>query len=326
MPTKKQHYIPRMLLKRFTMFRVPMRKPLIYQYDKEKGIERLVDIYDICRKNNLYEIKDAKGRISDKEVNLIENGFSRLEFTWNKIIDKIEQGKDINQDDRDMLGVLLVLQLVRTPEVMELTSEWLYEKSVDIGKPLTQNEADRYMKLALFVWGDVKPEKNWMLNILLEKILFGRIIVIYHSNSDFILNGSRPVLWLKHLATNDVDKCTWYLPIAKNYCIGLVNKETALYKNIGVKKTRCINIQNFLNDGRFIYGSEPISNLIGYEIDKTILDKLKKAIADTKISLRSSLLMPSYLRLLCSLYSRCDNICGKFTYCRITIHKKAINN
>lgn len=298
MPTKKQHYIPRMLLKRFTVFRVPMRKPLIYQYDKEKEIERLVDIYDICRKNYLYEIKDEKGRISDKEVNLIENGFSRLEFTWNKIIDKIEQGKDINQDDRDMLGVLLVLQLVRTPEVMKLTSEWLYEKSVDIGKPLTQNEADRYMKLALFVWGDVKPEKNWMLNILLEKILFGRTIVIYHSNSDFILNGSRPVLWLKHLATNDVDKCTWYLPIAKNYCIGLVNKETALYKNIGVKKTRCINIQNFLNDGRFIYGSEPISNLIGYEIDKTILDKLKKAIADTKISLRSSLLMPSYLRLV----------------------------
>lgn len=39
-------------------------------------------------------------------------------------------------------------------------TEWLYDKSVDVGVPLTQNEADRYMKLASFVWGDVKPETN----------------------------------------------------------------------------------------------------------------------------------------------------------------------
>lgn len=308
MPTKKQHYIPRMLLKRFTTFHVPMRKPLIYQYDKVTGTERLVDIYDICRKNNLYEIRDETGEISDKERNLIENCFSRLEFAWNKIIDKIEQEKDINQDDGDMLCALLVLQLVRMPEVMELTSNLLYEKFADIGKPLTQNEADRYMKLALFVCGDVSPEKNWMLTILLEKILSGKVVVIYYSNSNFTLNGSRPVLWLKHLVTDDTDKCTWYLPIAKNYCIGLVDKKAALYKNIGTREICCINIQNFLNDGRFIYGSEPILNLIGYGIDKMMLDKLKKVIADTKISLRNSLLMPSYLRLLCSLYSHCDDM------------------
>ncbi len=326
MSTKKQHYIPRMLLKRFTTFHIPMRKPLIYQYDKEKGIERLVDIYDICRKNNLYEIKDAKGRISDKERNLIENGFSRLEFTWNKIIDKIEQGKDINQDDRDKLVALLVLQLVRTPEVMELTSEWLYEKSVDAGKPLTRNEADRYMKLALFVWGDVNYEENWMLNILFKKILFSNVVVIYHSDSNFILNGSRPVLWLKKSVTDDIDKCTWYLPVAKNYCIGLVNKATALYENIGAKEIRCINIQNFWNDGRFVYGNGPILNLIGCKIDNVLLDRLKEVIVDTKISLRNSLLMPSYLRLLCSLYSRCDNIYSKLAYCRIMIRKKAIDN
>lgn len=108
MPTKKQHYIPRMLLKRFTTFHVPMRKPLIYQYDKNKDIERLVDIYDICRKKNLYEIKNESGIISHKEINLIENGFSRLESVWNKIIDKIEQNKTINQNDRCRLGVLLI--------------------------------------------------------------------------------------------------------------------------------------------------------------------------------------------------------------------------
>lgn len=262
MPTKKQHYIPRMLLKHFTTFRIPMRKPLIYQYDKDKNIERLVDIYDICRKNNLYEIKDETGRISDKEINLIEKGFSRLEFVWDKIIDKIEQGKDITQDDRCMLGVLLVLQLMRMPEIMKFMSEWLYDKSAHMGKTLTQNEADRYMKLASFVWGNVEPETSWILNILLENILVGKDVVIYHSNSDFILNGSRPVLCLRICETDDIQNCRWFLPITKNYCIGLVNKCSMLYMDIDKGLTNLINIYNFQNDGRLVYGSKSILNRI----------------------------------------------------------------
>lgn len=256
--TKKQHYIPRMILKRFTTFHIPMRKPLIYQYDKEKGIERLVDIYDICRKNNLYEIKDETGVISDKEINLIENGFSRLESVWNDIIDKVEQEKDITDNDKCMLGVLLVLQLMRMPEIMKFMTEWLYDKSVDVGVPLTQNEADRYMKLASFVWGDVKLETNWILNILLEKILVGKDVVIYHSNSDFILNGSRPVLCLKFFKTDTVNNYIWLLPIAKNYCIGLTSIETVLHKDIDENLTHFINAQNLQSDGRFVYGSESI--------------------------------------------------------------------
>ena len=258
MPTKKQHYIPRMLLKRFTTFRIPMKKPLIYQYDKEKGIERLVDIYDICRKNNLYEIKDETGVISDKEINLIENGFSRLESVWNDIIDKVEQEKDITDNDRCMLGVLLVLQLMRMPEVMKFTSEWLYDESASIGKTLTKNKADRYMKLASFVWGDVKPETNWILNIWLENILVGKDVVIYHSNSDFILNGSRPVLCLNFFETDAVNNCICFLPIAKNYCIGLTCKENVLHKDIDENLTYFINTQNIQNDGRFVYGSKSI--------------------------------------------------------------------
>lgn len=253
-----------MLLKRFTTFHIPMRKPLIYQYDKDKNIERLVDIYDICRKNNLYEIRDESGIISDEEINLIENGFSHLESAWNKIIDKIEQREDITQNDRCMLGVLLVLQLIRTPEIMKFTSEWLYNKSVDVGKPLTQNEVDKYMKLASFVWGNVKPETNWILNILLEKILAGKDVIIYHSNSDFILNGSRPVLCLKFIETDDIKNCIWLLPIAKNYCIRLADedKKAILYRDIDKSFTHFININNFQNDGRFVYGSKSILNRI----------------------------------------------------------------
>ena len=115
----------------------------------------MVDIYDVCRKKNLYEIKNESGIISHKEINLIENGFSRLEFVWNKIIDKIEQNKTINQNDRCRLGVLLVLQLIRVPEVMKFTSRWIYDTSMNIGKPVTQNEADRYIEVGFFRCGEM---------------------------------------------------------------------------------------------------------------------------------------------------------------------------
>lgn len=276
MPTKKQHYIPRMLLKRFTTFHVPMRKPLIYQYDKNKDIERLVDIYDICRKKNLYEIKNESGIISHKEINLIENGFSCLESVWNKIIDKIEQNKTINQNDRCRLGVLLVLQLIRVPEVMKFTSRWIYDTSMNIGKPVTQNEADRYMKLASFVWGDVEPESNWILNVLLNNILANKNIIIYRSEYDFILNGERPVLCLKLFDTNDINNCKWFLPITKNHCIGLVDEkglpdeETQLYVDINKDFTYFINERIFRNNGRFIYGRNP--NLSRFN-KQTVIEK-----------------------------------------------------
>lgn len=96
MPTKKQHYIPRMLLKRFTTFRVPMRKSLIYQYDKKNNIERMIDVADACRKNNLYELRDEFGLIKDEERNSIEKWFSFMESIWNKILDKIDRHKYLN--------------------------------------------------------------------------------------------------------------------------------------------------------------------------------------------------------------------------------------
>lgn len=259
MATKKQHYIPRMLLKRFTTFQIPMRKPMIYQYDKCKNIERLVDIYDVCHKKYLYEIRDESGIISDKELNLIENRFFCLESKWDRIICKIEQSQDVTQDDRCMLGVLLVLQLMRMPEFMSFASDWLYNTFINTGKPLSQNKADRYAKLASFVWGEVEPETNWMLNILFEKILDGKDVIICHSDTEFILNGDRPVLCLKLFEHSDIGKCQWYLPIAKNYCITLMDEGNPFYIDMDARVTGFINMHNFQNDSRFIYRSKSAS-------------------------------------------------------------------
>lgn len=269
--TKKQHYIPQMILKRFMNTRVPLRKPVIYQYDKEKDIEiQIPKVADICVEKELYEIRNDNGVISEEERNLIEKSFGKLESKWNMIINKIEQKQDISKEDRDMLALLLVLQLIRTPEVMEISREWLSESCLKIGKNVSQNEIDRCAKLASFVWGPVEPKTNWILIELLEGFLVGKDIIIYHTSNDFILNDNRPVLLIKGSEMEEIKNCQLFLPITKNYCISLTNKKVALYKEINKDETDIINSAIFNNDGKYVYASSSI---------KTRLNDLKNIVS-----------------------------------------------
>lgn len=274
--TKKQHYIPQMILKRFMNTQVPICKPIIYQYDKEKDIERQrTNVDDICCEKKLYEIRGENGDISEEERNLIENSFSKLESKWNAIINKIEKKQDISKEERDMLALLLVLQLIRTPEVIKITKEWLNNACIKINKTLTQNEIDRYSKLASFVWGVIDPKTNWILYELLEKFLTGKELVVFHTNGDFVINGNRPVFLLIELNSKEKQDCQLIMPISKKYCISLTDKKTSLYVEINDAETDCINSAFFNNDGRFICASNSI---------ETRLDKLKNIVSLKEIN------------------------------------------
>lgn len=261
--TKKQHYIPQMILKRFMNTRVPLRKPVIYQYDKEKDIEiQIPKVADICVEKELYEIRNDNDVISEEERNLIEKSFGRLESKWNMIINKIEQKQDISKEDRDILALLLALQLIRTPEVMKITKEWLNNACIEINKTLKQNEIDRCAKLASFVWGVIKPETNWFLYKILDIFLTNKNIIIFHTKNDFVVNSNRPVMLLKNSESENIQNCQLLLPITKNYCIGLTKEKNILYEELNEEATKFINVQFFKNDGRYIYASKSIKNRI----------------------------------------------------------------
>lgn len=272
--TKKQHYIPQMMLKRFMNTQVPIRKPIIYQYDKEKDIERQIPkVADICFEKNLYEIRNENDIISDEERNLIEDSFSRLESTWNVIIKKIEEKQDISKEERDMLALLLVLQLIRTPEVMKITKEWLNNACTEINKSLTQNEVDKYSKLASFVWETVKPETNWFLYKTLDVFLTNKNIIIFHTKNDFVVNSNRPVMLLINSKSENIQNCQLLLPIAKNYCIGLTNEKNILHEELNEEATKFINGHFFKNDGQYIYASKSIKNRIK-DLEKNMFYKI----------------------------------------------------
>lgn len=89
---KKQHYVPKMLLKRFS---IPERKGKCWEYNLYKKEIQEKSIDDVCASNYLYEIRDESGEYFYPEgKNAMENGFSEIEYKldlfWDEILEKLD--------------------------------------------------------------------------------------------------------------------------------------------------------------------------------------------------------------------------------------------
>ena len=256
--TKKQHFIPRMILKHYTCFRIPMRKPMIYQYDKNKMIERLVDISEVCRANNLYELRDAKGNILEDYRNLYEQVFSNYESQWDKIIiNKILKKQNLSEKEILMIYLLLVLQLLRTPDAIEYLSDFILKSSEDIDN---QHDADRIVKIATFIGIEPNSKINWILDKFLNDILKNYQLIICHSHKNLILNGSKPVIGLHFFPQAFAFPEILAFPITPNFCLVLKvgNTNKILYQELSSSAADMINKVSFDVDSRYIYSSESI--------------------------------------------------------------------
>lgn len=237
-----------------------MRKPMIYQYDKKSNIERLVDIYDICRKNNLYEMRNNSGKIMDTYHNVIEKIFASFERDWDNILNKVEHNEYLSDNDKILLSVLIPMQFMRTPESLSLLNDMLFKACQNENYPISKNDLDRYIKASTFIWTEPFESNNWIIDRIIDMMLTGKKIIIYISKKPFILNGTRPTLHMKlHYALED----RWYFPVSKHYCLSLVdeNANTPLYMHIPDAMTDIINDENIANEGRCVYGSTSIKDI-----------------------------------------------------------------
>lgn len=239
MTTKKQHYIPRMILKNFTYFRIPMRKPLIYYFDKQKNIECLIDIKNVCRKNYLYEFKDENN--NNIYTNLNENYFSRLESKWAEIIKKIKNDDNLNDNDISQLCLLIFYQLVRTPEIIKYGENFMSDHL-----SLKQFQARNYS----LIYSITPKYSEKIIKTFFSKIP-NHYLKIYKTeakNDVFLLNKTRPVLVLK-------DDLSFYFPIDAHYCLVLKNEDTQMYVSINKETLFFINKETFLNGTQFLGSS-----------------------------------------------------------------------
>ncbi len=231
--TKHQHYIPRMILKRWGYWRVPMSNQFEYEGKKKKkkikvvyrntinNFEELKDIRDICYVDWLHEYK-KDGKVVD--FNVIENHFGYLENIWNGIIDKIEKKLSLTDKEVIWLKILIIKQLMRTPEAIIVMTETLQRLS-----PITmsQEDADRYYKISAFAMG-IQVEAQWAFWSYFKYYAGHPKLAIFHTNDNFILCDERPVLclhWFEGI------KPTMYLPVSPQYMLGLIYDASFENKN-----------------------------------------------------------------------------------------------
>lgn len=254
--TIKQHYIPRMLLKRHIF--IPGCEPSIYQYDKLNHVERTVNVNTVCYKKYLYELRDSNGSILSDTVNVIENYFSFLEGLWSGIIRKLIYHEPLSNDDKSLLCLLIVMQLLRTPEAIDINTESIKKVSPDI----SDVTASQFSRLASFMHGKMSFEQNWLLEIIADKIYDGRYFGILYSDIPFLLNGERPVFVVKAYQNS---KENFLLPVCSHICIGLfLHKFNFGFLHLTESQTQRLNYGILYNGGRFVYSSASIISNYNY--------------------------------------------------------------
>lgn len=241
-----------MLLKRFTYFRIPMRKPLLRQYDTEKGIERLVSIESCCRKDYLYELYDENGNILS--LNYLESRFSIIENMCNIVIDKLEQNymncfnfetnKLVNfkklfyltEYEKRVLILYIVLQYFRTPKMQVI----LYNKIKEYIESAENNESEDDKLVKSFVkvlsldyervlqgnFDEIEFElqlvKLYFVNLMHSKL------VICFSKFNYVMNSDLPVVYFNdELITKTplIGEALWLFPISAHICLMLTKNE-----------------------------------------------------------------------------------------------------
>lgn len=253
--TKKQHFVPRMILKHHTYFRIPMREPIIYQYDKEKDICRAVDIYDICRKNNLYEFRNEDGSIKESARNAIENALSWYETQWDTIFNKILQHQKLEDEDSAFLYLLFAVQIIRLPDVPKVGVQLYKDFTEDIEHHFTDTDIENWVKYASLPIG-VIDDDQMILKGFIER-LEKKELTICDSEDVLVINGESPIA--VYLDNFDCD-----FPVMSHLCLRLRDKRCGKgCSNLSRDDVKKLNsyIINACN-GRFIYSSVPYNQIL----------------------------------------------------------------
>ena len=139
---RRQHYLARMYLKRFT---ATDRNVAVYDRTTD-GVTRQ-NTRDTAVVRNLYTVQDSGGTNRYE----IEFGLAESEAASNSIITKMSQGQQITGDERIIMSIFLGNMVCRTPAMMETVQSmanglvaWLAQHYVDRG--ILQSEFERDMR------------------------------------------------------------------------------------------------------------------------------------------------------------------------------------
>lgn len=211
---KRQHYIPKTILKHHTYFIIPMREPLIFLYNKETGKENLVSIKDVAYSRDLYELFNEKKYIIHKTTNIIEEYLSEKESKINPLISKMESKLQLTKEDVDFLYEYTVLQTLRMPIALDIISEYCS----NIAPQFAHTDIANYCKLSCLV-----PDLSDLTNGIIHSDIYNTFITdlknysleICEIHKPLIINIKMPILFFGFYENNSII----IFPLTKKMCL-----------------------------------------------------------------------------------------------------------
>lgn len=120
--TKKEHYVPRCLLRRFAD-----ANEMAFVYDKFKRTIFKSSIGNVAHENNFYDIPEdvviKAGLGMDIDRKMMERAFHPMETSFDAVIEKLirdaEEGRGFSDSQKDEFAVYVTIQMMRTKEFRE---------------------------------------------------------------------------------------------------------------------------------------------------------------------------------------------------------------
>lgn len=151
---KRHHYLPEFYLKGFR------RDKVLFIYDRELNEYREQSPKDTAVKSHYYALEDDEGK---KNLE-IESFLSKIEGDAKPIIDKLERGEDISEEEKESLSVFISFLMNRVPDfeesenkmlekIIEKASNMMFQDEERAKSIMEQHERDTGKKM------DVTPEE-----------------------------------------------------------------------------------------------------------------------------------------------------------------------
>lgn len=191
---RKEHYIPRFYLRRFSI-----DKKCIYRYDISSGEQKSVPIRTICYENDLYEFKNDNGEYVYR--NLLENIFGEYEVEFSKVFNNIESKAKIKANyytncflshiEKVLLRFFISTTIIRNPDTLKAA----YETAIELyGDNITEISAkNKALEYCLPIYRELSlDEKNILITF--TKLLQNMSFQIGFTEKDAIWTSDNPVV------------------------------------------------------------------------------------------------------------------------------------
>lgn len=295
---KKQHYVPRFYLNKFTLENSPnANKNKVLVYDKVNRKTYHSNVYDIAYEKYFYDLDEDK---ENRQV--LEKAFSTLETSFSKEINNLISICEYNKNnpnalilrtgERKKFAYQMAMQLIRTKKyriILKNLHSDITSKRIEFIKRLenitddidfTVNEKLIHLRMLI--------DEDFIF--ALTNVLYNSYWVILYNNTNIpFITSDNPICRIPRISSNEYYQgvTTFFspdleinFPITPYICIRIMGEENPNIEKFKKYKNKLVitsneNLIDRINIFQYIMANERVF-LINNDIGKNIIEKLSR--------------------------------------------------